>query len=88
MVGKKGDWTIYRTYNLEVMAFGSDLKIVDIDVQLHRYCKIQKKKAWLREQLRNIQEKHQRADFCQQKTVAGLRRRLNDLENIKRALLS
>jgi hypothetical protein len=87
LAGSKGDWTIYRTYNLEVMAYGSDLKIADVDVDFHRYCQIQKKKAWLLEQLKNIQEKHEKLDSHQEKTVAGLRRRLVDLEKVEGELV-
>ena len=87
LVGKKGDWTIYRTYNLEVMAFGSDLKIADVDVDFYRYCQIQKKKLWLGEQLRNIQKKPRKLDSHQERSIAGIRRRLEDLEKVEGELL-
>jgi hypothetical protein len=88
LVGSRGDWTIYRTHNLEAMEFGSDLKIVDVDVELDRYCQIQKKKAWLREQLKNIQEKHEKLDCHQEETAAGMRRRMVDLEKMEGELIS
>jgi hypothetical protein len=84
LVGSKGDWTIYNTYNQEVMTYGSDLKLTDVDMEFHRYCQIQTKKAWLREQLKNIEEK---LDSHQEKTVAGLRRTLRDLEKVEGELL-
>jgi hypothetical protein len=87
LVGKKGDWTVYKTYNLEVMAFGSDMKIADIDVDFHRYCQIQTKKAWLGKQLRNIQEKRKKLNSNQENTVAGIRRRLSDLKKVEGELL-
>jgi hypothetical protein len=87
LVGSKGDWTIYRTYNLEVMAYGSDLKITDVDVEFHKYCQIQTKKTWLHEQLMNIQEKHEKLDYHQEKTIAGIRRKLKDLERVEGELL-
>jgi hypothetical protein len=86
LVGSRGDWTIYRTYNLEVMAFGSELKIVDVDQRFYRYCQIQEKKAWLGEQLKNIQEKHVKLDSHQEKTTAGIRLRLKDLEKLEEEL--
>jgi len=86
LVGKNGDWAIYKTHNLELLDYGSDLKIVDVDVDFHRYCKIQEKKAWLGEQLRRIQEKHRKLDSHQQKTAVGLRR-LKDLEKVEGELL-
>jgi hypothetical protein len=56
-------------------------------MEFHRYCQIQTKKAWLREQLKNIQEKHEKLDYHQEKTAAGLRRRLEDLERMEGELL-
>lgn len=88
LVGSKGDWATYKTYNLEVMAFGSELKIIDVDVDFYRYCKIREKKEWLGEQLRNIQEKHEKLDSHQQMTIAGIRRRLKDLEGVEGELIS
>ncbi|UCG30929.1 MAG: hypothetical protein JSV53_03385 [candidate division WOR-3 bacterium] len=87
LVGSEGHWGVYRTYDSEVMDCGLDLRIVDVDVDFYRYCQIQKKKAWLREQLKNIQEKHEKLDSHQEKTVAGLRRRLEDLEKVEEELL-
>jgi len=83
LVGKKGAWAIYRTYNLELVGFGSGLKIVDVDQDFYRYCQIQKKKMWLADQLRNIEEKHEKLDSQQEKTVTGLRRRLADLKKME-----
>jgi len=88
LVGKNADWAIYKTHNLEILDYGSELKIVDVDTDFHRYCKIQEKKACLGEQLRNIQEKHRKLDCHQEKTVAGLRRRLRDLEKVEWELIS
>jgi len=87
LVGSERHWGIYRTYDLEVMDSGHDLKIMDVDGDFYRYCQIQKKKAWLKEQLKNIREKHRNWDCHQEKTVAGLGRRLRDLEKVERDLV-
>ncbi len=85
--GDSGRWVLYASDG-EAYEMGNNFRVVEPDSDFTFYSRIVMKKQQLIEQLNGITKKnHKRLNRHLKDTVAGLRRRLRDLEKVEGELL-
>ena len=84
--GDSGRWVLYASDG-EAYEFGHNFRVVEPDTDFALYSRIVVKKQQLIEQLNGIRGNHKRLNRHLKDTVAGLKRRLRDLEKVEGELL-